>query len=219
MAIQFNASAEAGAKVVADFLISPEAQARKQDPRVWGDLTVLAVAGLPADAKAAFDALPRGIATLSPTELGPTLRAASVLDGADRDRMAAPVRRWELSSWPNSAAIEGHSGSAPDHAWRDDRPCPGRAPRDGVAQLGLLPRTWRHRGEPGALGRTSGLAGHRTRYTSRGMGRVFLDLISVVIVVLFLAAAEGTAFLRISRRLISPLLSIPTPRWPSGWLS
>ena len=30
--------------VVADFLLSPEAQARKQDPAVWGDPTVLAMA-------------------------------------------------------------------------------------------------------------------------------------------------------------------------------
>ncbi len=73
VAIPYNASSSAGAKVIADFLISPEAQARKQDPRVWGDPTVLAVSALPADARAAFDALPRGVATLSPTELGSTL--------------------------------------------------------------------------------------------------------------------------------------------------
>jgi ABC-type uncharacterized transport system YnjBCD substrate-binding protein len=29
--------------VTANFLLSPEAQARKQDPKVWGDPTVLAM--------------------------------------------------------------------------------------------------------------------------------------------------------------------------------
>jgi putative thiamine transport system substrate-binding protein len=71
VAIPFNAAHQAGAIVVADFLMSPEAQAKKQDPGVWGDFTVLDVAGLdPAD-RARFDALPRGIATLPPEALTP----------------------------------------------------------------------------------------------------------------------------------------------------
>ena len=41
VAIPFNAAHRAGAMAVADFLMSPEAQAHKQDPRVWGDGTVL----------------------------------------------------------------------------------------------------------------------------------------------------------------------------------
>ena len=73
VAIPFNASAKEGAAVVANFLLSPEAQARKQDPRVWGDPTVLSVSRLSAEGRALFDALPRGIATLSPEELGRTL--------------------------------------------------------------------------------------------------------------------------------------------------
>ncbi len=73
LAIPFNASAKAGAMVVADFLLSPEAQARKQDPRIWGDPTVLAMDKLPAAARALFDALPLGVATLTPAELGPAL--------------------------------------------------------------------------------------------------------------------------------------------------
>ncbi len=73
VAIPFNANAPAGAMVVADFLMSPEAQARKQDPNVWGDPTVLAVDTLAADDKARFDALDLGIATLTPAELGQTL--------------------------------------------------------------------------------------------------------------------------------------------------
>ena len=70
VAIPFNAKAKAGAMVFANFLLSPEAQARKQDPKVWGDPTVLAVAGLSAEDKARFDALELGVATLKPAELG-----------------------------------------------------------------------------------------------------------------------------------------------------
>jgi ABC-type uncharacterized transport system YnjBCD substrate-binding protein len=43
VAIPFNANAAAGAMVFADFLLSPEAQAHKQDVSVWGDPTVLAI--------------------------------------------------------------------------------------------------------------------------------------------------------------------------------
>ncbi len=57
--------------VLADFLLSPEAQAHMQDPEVWGALTVLAVDRLPAVEKARFEALDLGIATLKPAELGP----------------------------------------------------------------------------------------------------------------------------------------------------
>ena len=73
VAIPYNAAAKAGALVLADFLISPEAQARKQDPKVWGDPTVLAIGKLPAADKARFAALDLGIATLKPDELGPAL--------------------------------------------------------------------------------------------------------------------------------------------------
>ncbi|MGI9502855.1 MAG: ABC transporter substrate-binding protein [Geminicoccaceae bacterium] len=73
VAIPFNAAHQAGAQVVADFLISPEAQAKKQDPEGWGDGTVLDVAGLDPEDRERFDALPRGIATLSPEELTPVL--------------------------------------------------------------------------------------------------------------------------------------------------
>jgi putative thiamine transport system substrate-binding protein len=71
VAIPFNAAHQAGAMVLADFLMSPEAQAHKQDPRVWGDGTVLALDKLPADERARFAALPRGIATLAPEQLVP----------------------------------------------------------------------------------------------------------------------------------------------------
>ena len=72
VAIPFNANAREGAMVLANFLMSPEAQAHKQNPEVWGSFTVLDVARLPEDAKASFDALKLGVATLSPGELGIT---------------------------------------------------------------------------------------------------------------------------------------------------
>ncbi len=73
VAIPNNSGAKEGAIVVADFLMSPEAQARKQDPSVWGDFTVLAMDKLAPDDRRRFQALPRGIATLAPEELAPTL--------------------------------------------------------------------------------------------------------------------------------------------------
>jgi putative thiamine transport system substrate-binding protein len=71
VAIPFNAAHKPGAMVVADFLLSPEAQAHKQDPRVWGDGTVLDLGALPPADRARFEALPLGIATLPPDELTP----------------------------------------------------------------------------------------------------------------------------------------------------
>ncbi len=73
VAIPFNSSAQEGAMVFANFLLSPEAQARKQDPEIWGDPTVLDVSALPAKEKALFTGLDLGPATLAPAALGPTL--------------------------------------------------------------------------------------------------------------------------------------------------
>ncbi|WP_425640828.1 ABC transporter substrate-binding protein [Marinomonas gallaica] len=73
VAIPYNSAAKAGAQVVANFLLSPQAQAHKQNPTVWGDLTVLDYQKLAPAQQAAFDALPKGVATLSLDELGTTL--------------------------------------------------------------------------------------------------------------------------------------------------
>ncbi|POG20693.1 ABC transporter substrate-binding protein [Aeromonas veronii] len=51
LAISFNANARAGAKVVANFLLSPAAQARKANPAFWGDPSVLRADTLPDSAK------------------------------------------------------------------------------------------------------------------------------------------------------------------------
>ncbi|QFI55036.1 ABC transporter substrate-binding protein [Aeromonas simiae] len=48
LAIPFNARAREGAMVVVNFLLSPEAQARKADPEIWGDPSVLRQNALPA---------------------------------------------------------------------------------------------------------------------------------------------------------------------------
>jgi putative thiamine transport system substrate-binding protein len=49
VAIPVNSKSTAAAQLVADFLISPEAQARKADLKTWGDPTVLAMAKLSTD--------------------------------------------------------------------------------------------------------------------------------------------------------------------------
>ncbi len=58
VAIPFNARAKEGAQVVANFLLSPVAQARKADIAYWGDPTVLALDKLPAAERARFAATP-----------------------------------------------------------------------------------------------------------------------------------------------------------------
>ena len=59
VAIPYNAPSKAAAQVVANFLLSPAAQARKADIDVWGDPTVLDVARLPAHERAMFQSAPR----------------------------------------------------------------------------------------------------------------------------------------------------------------
>src|SRR5262245_20838298 len=70
VAIPFNSSASQGAMVFADFLLSPEAQARKENADLWGDPTVLSISRLDAAERKLFDDLPRGIATPTPEQLG-----------------------------------------------------------------------------------------------------------------------------------------------------
>lgn len=58
--IPWNASAKAGAMVVANFLLSPEAQARKADPDFWGDPTVLDMQVMDNDQRALFESIDLG---------------------------------------------------------------------------------------------------------------------------------------------------------------
>ena len=64
VAVPFNAADKEGAMVVADFLLSPEAQLKKADPAVWGDFPAIDLARLDPAWQARFAALPRGAATL-----------------------------------------------------------------------------------------------------------------------------------------------------------
>ena len=64
VAIPFNAADKEGAMVVADFLLSPEAQLKKADPAVWGDFPAIDTRRLDARWRKQFEAMPRGIATL-----------------------------------------------------------------------------------------------------------------------------------------------------------
>ncbi len=73
VAIPFNSSAKEGAMVFANFLLSPEAQARKADPAIWGDPTVLSIPKLSHEEQAHFTTIPKGVATLSATELSKVL--------------------------------------------------------------------------------------------------------------------------------------------------
>lgn len=69
LAIPFNAPNKEGAMVVANFLLSPEAQLDKYIPKNWGDLIALDTDKLPDEILAKLEAIHAGIATLSPEEL------------------------------------------------------------------------------------------------------------------------------------------------------
>jgi len=70
LGIPFNARAKEGAQVVANFLLSPQAQARKADIRHWGDPTVLALTRLSAADLALFSS---AVAPGQVTKPAPTL--------------------------------------------------------------------------------------------------------------------------------------------------
>lgn len=73
VSIPYNSTAKAGALIFANFLISPEAQIKKQDPKIWGDPTVLNVEKLSVEDQASLKSIDLGVATLAPNELGPKL--------------------------------------------------------------------------------------------------------------------------------------------------
>ncbi|MEN3791734.1 ABC transporter substrate-binding protein [Fulvimarina sp. MAC3] len=73
VAIPYNSGSKEAAKVVANFLMSPEAQIRKERPEIWGDPTILDVEKLTDEQRQEFEAIDRGVATLGPDELGPVL--------------------------------------------------------------------------------------------------------------------------------------------------
>ena len=77
VAIPGNSSARAGAMVVANFLLSPQAQGRKADPAIWGDTTVLNLNKLNASERAFF---PDVVPALGPAVLEPHATWVEVLE-------------------------------------------------------------------------------------------------------------------------------------------
>lgn len=69
VAIPYNAKDKAAAMVVANFLLSPEAQLEKAIPKVWGDFPAIQPSRLPSPWQEKFATLPRGKATLGDAEL------------------------------------------------------------------------------------------------------------------------------------------------------
>ncbi len=84
LAIPFNARSRDGALVVANFLLSPEAQAYKADGAIWGDPTVLNLDALaPADRR-----------RFSPAAGIPILPSEHLLTEPDASWSAALVQAW-----------------------------------------------------------------------------------------------------------------------------
>jgi ABC-type uncharacterized transport system YnjBCD substrate-binding protein len=74
----------AGAMVVADFLLSAEAQLEKQKPEVWADGTVLARARLPAAWRARFDSVARAADAIPADTLARYARAEVAPEYSER---------------------------------------------------------------------------------------------------------------------------------------
>ncbi|MFH0781974.1 MAG: ABC transporter substrate-binding protein [Pseudomonadota bacterium] len=68
-AVPFNASNRAGALVVANFLLSPEAQLSKNNPANWGDFTAIDLNKLAGEDRSKFQTLDLGAATLPLADL------------------------------------------------------------------------------------------------------------------------------------------------------
>ncbi len=84
VAIPANAKAKAAAQVFANFLLSPEAQAKKNDLKVWGDPTVLAISKLTATDAQMFtaSAAPGSVTIPGPALLEPHASWVGLLESA-----------------------------------------------------------------------------------------------------------------------------------------
>jgi putative thiamine transport system substrate-binding protein len=82
VAIPSNAKAKAGAQVVANFLLSAEAQAKKNDLKTWGDPTVLDVAKLSGDDAKMFaaSAVPGSVSLPGPAILEPDASFVALIE-------------------------------------------------------------------------------------------------------------------------------------------
>ncbi len=92
LAIPFNSSNKAGALVVANFMLSPEAQYSKAQPANWGDMTALDPALLPSEWQTRFAELDLGEATLSSEVL-----AAHRLPELQADWLVSIEEAWEAN--------------------------------------------------------------------------------------------------------------------------
>ncbi|KAF5029206.1 Protein YnjB [anaerobic digester metagenome] len=90
VAIPFNAPNKAGAMVVANFLLSPEAQLAKMDPAWWGDFPAIEVGRLSEEWRARFAAVKMGEATLAPDVL-----ARRAVPEIPADWLEALERGWD----------------------------------------------------------------------------------------------------------------------------
>jgi putative spermidine/putrescine transport system substrate-binding protein len=90
VAIPYNSPHKAGAMVVANFLLSPEAQHSKAGPANWGDFPAIEVSRLPESWQQQFAALPRGVATLPDKTL-----AAKRLPELQATWRVAAEKAWE----------------------------------------------------------------------------------------------------------------------------
>ncbi|MDZ4259429.1 MAG: ABC transporter substrate-binding protein [Gemmatimonadales bacterium] len=91
LGIPANSSNPAGAMVVANFLLSPEAQYQKQRPEVWADGTVLDIDRLPAEWQERFGSLKNDPAALADTML--SRLAVPEIAPAWHDRLVSEWRR------------------------------------------------------------------------------------------------------------------------------
>ena len=69
VAIPYNSSNKIASKVFVNFLISPEAQIKKQNKEFWGDPSVISIKKVRQKWKNKFSTLPRGRATSTNEEL------------------------------------------------------------------------------------------------------------------------------------------------------
>ena len=90
VAIPYNSPNKAAALLLANFLLSPEAQLSKAQPDNWGDLPALDPALLPAGWQTQFAALPRAAATLDTETL-----AAHRLPELQAPWLTAIEQAWE----------------------------------------------------------------------------------------------------------------------------
>jgi len=111
LAVPFNASAREGAQVAINFMLSPQAQARKADIGVWGDPTGLAVDRLPASERERFAASPPPgqVQAATPVDPGPPRHRGR----RDTSREVRPAIRWARAVRPGCAG----ASRPPERRW------------------------------------------------------------------------------------------------------